>query len=63
MENLIFSVFYYYFSYNIYIYIYWPSRLGLQNALTASVQRGKTPPMSVLIYDTKPSDGALGNAE
>ena len=25
----------------------WPSQLGLQNTLTASLQRGKTPPMSV----------------
>ena len=39
----------------IYIYIYdrvksagWPSRLWLQNTLTASLQRGKTPPTSVL---------------
>ena len=26
----------------------WPSQLGLQNTLTASQQRGKTLPMSVL---------------
>ena len=26
----------------------WPIRLGLQNALTASLQRGKAPPMSDL---------------
>ena len=35
----------------------WLSQLGLQNTLTASLQRGKTSPMSVLIYDTKQSDG------
>ena len=28
--------------------IIWPSQLGLQNTLTAVLQRGKTPPMSVL---------------
>ena len=27
----------------------WPSQLGLQNTLTASLQRSKTPLMSVLI--------------
>ena len=32
---------------DIYI-VFWPSWLGLQNTLTASLQRGKTPPTSVL---------------
>ena len=34
----------------------WPSRLGLQNTLTASLQKVKILPTSVLIYDTKESD-------
>ena len=31
--------------------------MGLQNTPTTSLQRGKTPPMSVLNYDIKQSDG------
>ena len=34
-----------------------PSRLGLQNTPTASLQRGKTPPNLCPGYDTKESDG------
>ena len=34
-----------------------PSRLGLQNTLTASLQRGKTPANECLAYDTKQSGG------
>ena len=48
-----------------------PSRLGLYNIPTASLQRGKTPPPNEYPgYDTKQSDGEvpvmlelLGNAE
>ena len=48
-----------------------PSRLGLKNTLTASLQRGKTPSHNECPgYNTKKSDGevtviarALGNAE
>ena len=36
-----------------------PSHLGLWNKLTASLQRGDTPPTSVLLYDTKQSDGEI----
>ena len=32
-------------------------QLGLQNTPTTSLQRSKTPPKSVLTYDTKQSDG------
>ena len=31
-------------------YICWPSQQELQNILTASLQRGKTPPMNALNY-------------
>ena len=34
----------------------WPSQLGLQNALTVSLQRVKTPPYECPAYDTKQSD-------
>ena len=34
----------------------WPSQLGLQNTLTASLQKGKTLPNECLGYDTKQSD-------
>ena len=37
-----------------------PSRLGLQNTPTASLQRGKTPPNECPGYDTKQSDGECG---
>ena len=37
--------------------INWPSQLGLYNTLAAPLQRDKTPLMSLLIYDTKLSDG------
>ena len=36
-----------------------PSRLGLQNTPTASLQRGKTPPNECPGYDTKQSDGEV----
>ena len=42
----------YIYMYTVYIYIhttYWPRWLGWQNTLTASLQRGKTPLMGVLI--------------
>ena len=35
----------------------WPSQLGLLNTPTASLQKGKTSPKSVLNNDTKQSDG------
>ena len=35
----------------------WPSRLGLQNTPTASLQRGKPLPNECPGYDTKQSDG------
>ena len=45
----------------IYIFtsllLLWPSQLGLQNTLTASLQRGKTPPNKCSGYDTVQSDG------
>ena len=51
-------------------YLLWPSRLGWQNTLTASVQRGKTPPNECPGYDSKQPDGEAsvilevwGNAE
>ena len=34
-----------------------PSRQGLKNTPTASLQRGKTPPNKCPVYDTKQSDG------
>ena len=38
----------------------WPSQLELQNILTASLQRGKTPPPNEFPwYDTKQSDGEV----
>ena len=47
-----------------------PSRLGLQNTSTASLQKSKTPPANECLgYDSKQSDGevsdagALGNEE
>ena len=38
---------------------YWPNQLGLQNTLTASLQRVKTPPNECPGYDTKQSDGEV----
>ena len=53
----------------MYLYILWPSRLGLQNTLTVSLQRAKTSLTSVLgmtlnnLMIRLQYAGALGNAE
>ena len=36
---------------------FWPSRLEQENTSTTSLQRGKTSPTSVLVYDIKQPDG------
>ena len=45
--------------YLVFVYIAissWPSLLGLQNTPTATLKKGKTPPMNILIrYKTIPS--------
>ena len=38
-------------------FTFWPNQLGLQNALTASLQRDKIPPYGCPGYDIKQSDG------
>ena len=51
---LVYSFFYIYEGCSILV---WPGQLGLQNTLTASLQRGKISPMSVLDITLKKSDG------
>ena len=54
--NRIWTLFYNFISYDKNHHTNcWPSRLGLQNILTASLQRGKTPECPG--YDTEQSDG------
>ena len=44
---------------NIFSNKTYPNRLWLQETPTASLQKGKTLPMSVLDYDTRQSDGKV----
>ena len=59
--SLIYQTLMSYLFISIYLFInlfrYHPSQLRLENKLTVSLQRSKTPPMSVLIYYVKQSGG------